>query len=74
MLLAGEGGLACMARSLSVDLRRRVVDQILAMLSEASIGYVSDRETDDSSGLYDAVLDCKEGGAWTWTTAGSTSA
>jgi putative ATP-binding cassette transporter len=49
------------------------VRQILGMLSKASIGYVSDEETDDSSDLYDAVLDCKEGGAWTWTTTGSMS-
>src|SRR5579863_5145901 len=33
MLLAGEGGWRCMARSLSVDLRRRVVEAIAGGLS-----------------------------------------
>ncbi len=43
------------------------VSQILGMLSLASIGYVANGEADGRSDLYDAVLECKEGGAWTWT-------
>jgi vitamin B12/bleomycin/antimicrobial peptide transport system ATP-binding/permease protein len=50
------------------------VGQILGMLSQASIAYVSNGEADGRSDLYDTVLDCKEDGAWTLTTAGSTSA
>jgi putative ATP-binding cassette transporter len=49
------------------------IGQVLAMLSEASIGSVSDEETDNSRDQYDAVLNCKEDGAWTWSTAGSIS-
>jgi putative ATP-binding cassette transporter len=43
------------------------VSQILGMLSQASIGYVANGQPDERSDLYDAVLDCQEGGAWTWT-------
>jgi hypothetical protein len=46
------------------------VSQILGMLSRASIAYVNGA-AGDSGDLYDTALDCKEGGAWTWTTAGS---
>lgn len=49
------------------------VSQILGMLARASIAYVSNGEADERSDLYDTVLDCKEDGAWTLTTAGSTS-
>jgi putative ATP-binding cassette transporter len=45
--------------------------QILDMLSEASIGYVSNDGADERRDLYGAVLDCKEGGRWTWTTGRS---
>ena len=41
--------------------------QLLNLLSEASIGYICNCEADDCRDLYDAVLDCKEGGGWTWT-------
>ena len=47
--------------------------QIFGMLSQASIGYLSNGEGDERGDLYDAVLDCKEKGVWTWTTAGSMS-
>ena len=43
------------------------------MLARASIAYVSNGEADERSDLYDRVLDLKENGAWTLTTAGSTS-
>jgi vitamin B12/bleomycin/antimicrobial peptide transport system ATP-binding/permease protein len=49
------------------------VGQILGMLSQASIAYVGNGGAADRGDLYDAVLDCKEGGAWTWTAASSTS-
>src|SRR5271169_1655042 len=42
------------------------VDQILGMLSQASIAYVGSGGAADRGDLYDAVLECKEGGAWTW--------
>jgi putative ATP-binding cassette transporter len=47
------------------------VSQILGMLSRASIAYVSNGAAGDHGDLYDTALDCKEGGAWTWTTASS---
>ena len=49
------------------------VGQILGMLSQASIAYVGNGGAADRDDLYDAVLDCKEGGAWTWITDGSMS-
>lgn len=49
------------------------VSQILGMLSQASIGYVSNGAADERSELFNAVLDCKEAGAWTWITGGSMS-
>jgi putative ATP-binding cassette transporter len=49
------------------------VSQILGMLARASIAYVSNGEADERSDLYDTVLDYKEDGAWTLTTAGPTS-
>jgi len=45
--------------------------QLLGMLSKASIGYICNCEADDCRDLYDTVLDCKEGGGWTWTAGGS---
>ncbi len=45
--------------------------QLLSMLSKASIGYICNCETDGCRDLYDTVLDCKEGGGWTWTAGGS---
>ncbi|HME84868.1 MAG TPA: SbmA/BacA-like family transporter, partial [Roseiarcus sp.] len=45
--------------------------QLLSMLSKASIGYICNCEADDCRDLYDTVLDCKEGGGWTWTAGGS---
>jgi putative ATP-binding cassette transporter len=47
------------------------VSQILGMLSRASIACVSNGAAGDHGDLYNAALDCKEGGAWTWTTASS---
>ena len=46
--------------------------QLLSMLSKASIGYICNCEADDCRDLYDTVLDCKEGGGWTWTAGAST--
>jgi putative ATP-binding cassette transporter len=43
------------------------VHKILHMLSESSIGYINNGEANDSLDLYDAVLECGEGGGWTWT-------
>jgi hypothetical protein len=43
------------------------------MLSQASIAYVGNDGAADRGDLYDAVLACKEGGAWTWITDGSMS-
>jgi putative ATP-binding cassette transporter len=47
--------------------------QILDMLSQASIAYVMNAAADECSELFNAVLNCKEGGAWTWTGANSMS-
>jgi putative ATP-binding cassette transporter len=47
--------------------------QLLSMLSKASIGYICNCEANGCHDLYDAVLDCKEGGGWTWTAGGSAS-
>lgn len=49
------------------------VGQILGMLSQASIAYLGNDGAADRGDLYDAVLACKEGGAWTWITDGSMS-
>ena len=49
------------------------VGQILRMLSQASIAYVRNGGAADRGDPYDAVLACKEGGAWTWITDGSMS-
>ena len=46
--------------------------QLLSMLSKASIGYICNCEADGCRDLYDTVLDCKEGGGWTWIAGGST--
>jgi hypothetical protein len=43
------------------------------MLSKASIGYICNCEANGCHDLYDAVLDCKEGGGWTWIAGGSTA-
>ena len=45
--------------------------ELLSMLSKASIGYICNGEADGCHDLYDTVLDCKEGGGWTWTAGGS---
>jgi vitamin B12/bleomycin/antimicrobial peptide transport system ATP-binding/permease protein len=46
--------------------------QLLSMLSKASIGYICNCEADGCRDLYDTVLDCKEGGGWTWAAGVST--
>jgi putative ATP-binding cassette transporter len=44
------------------------VPQILHMLSERSITYINNNgEAEVSRDLYDAVLECREDGSWTWT-------
>ena len=50
-----------------VTLTPNEVRQILGMLSKASIGYICNGEDDSWGELFDAVLDCEEGGGWTWT-------
>ena len=42
-------------------------NHILHMLSETSITYINNGETDDTREIYDAVLECGEDGGWTWT-------
>jgi putative ATP-binding cassette transporter len=42
------------------------VHKILHMLSESSIAYINNGEANDSLDLYDAVLECEEGGGRTW--------
>jgi putative ATP-binding cassette transporter len=49
-----------------VTLTSNEVRQILGMLSKASIGYICNGEDDSCGELFDAVLDCEEGGGWTW--------
>jgi putative ATP-binding cassette transporter len=46
------------------------VHQILSMLSERSIACVNIGEPDAPRELYDAVLECKEDGSWTWAPGG----
>jgi putative ATP-binding cassette transporter len=77
-LLACLHVLLAAARVVLVDriqetLTSNEVSQILGMLSQASIGYLSNGEADERSELYNAVLDCKQDSAWAWTTAGSIS-
>jgi vitamin B12/bleomycin/antimicrobial peptide transport system ATP-binding/permease protein len=43
------------------------IERLLRMLSESSIAYVNNGEADEPHDLYDAVLECGENGAWTWT-------
>ncbi len=43
------------------------VHKILRMLAESSITYVNIGAANESPGLYDAVLECSEDGAWAWT-------
>jgi len=47
------------------------VQNILHMLSESSIAYINNGEANDSLDLYDAVLECGEGGDWTWAPVSS---
>jgi putative ATP-binding cassette transporter len=42
------------------------VHTILRLLSERSIAYINQSETDDTCELYDAALECREDGSWTW--------
>jgi vitamin B12/bleomycin/antimicrobial peptide transport system ATP-binding/permease protein len=43
------------------------IQRLLRMLSEKSIAYVNNGDADEPYDLYDAVLECGENGAWTWT-------
>jgi putative ATP-binding cassette transporter len=43
------------------------VRTVLNMLSQRSISYIYHQEADESRDLYDAVLECREDGGWTWT-------
>jgi putative ATP-binding cassette transporter len=40
---------------------------LLRKLSEHSIGYVNSGGENESRDLYDAVLECREDGSWTWS-------
>jgi len=44
------------------------IKKILHLLSDRSISYLSLGEAGDSADLYDAVLECIDDGAWTWST------
>ncbi len=44
-----------------------LVETILRMMAERSIAYVDHEQSEVSADLYDAVLECSESGAWTWT-------
>jgi putative ATP-binding cassette transporter len=50
----------------STALSPDLVEKILRMLSRNSITYINNGEADESSGLYDAVLQIDEQGNWTW--------
>jgi ABC-type uncharacterized transport system fused permease/ATPase subunit len=43
------------------------VHKILRMLSRGSITYINNGDEDGSLDLYDAILECGENGAWTWS-------
>ncbi len=43
------------------------IQRLLHKLSENSIAYVNNADADEPHDLYDAVLECGEDGAWTWT-------
>jgi putative ATP-binding cassette transporter len=43
------------------------IPRVLKMLQERSIAYIHHAEEDVSTDLYDAFLEYREGGAWTWT-------
>ena len=43
------------------------IQRLLHTLSESSIAYVNNGDADEPHDLYDAVLECGEDGAWTWT-------
>ncbi len=44
---------------------------ILRMMAERAIAYVDHEQAEASFELYDAVLECSESGAWTWTDRGA---
>jgi putative ATP-binding cassette transporter len=44
------------------------VYRILHLLSERSVAYINHSDVHDACELYDAVLECKEDGSWTWKT------
>jgi putative ATP-binding cassette transporter len=46
------------------------VKQVLRLLSNSSIGYLTIGEATDQLDLYDAVLEIAEDGAWTWKELG----
>lgn len=55
----------------STALSTEVLEKILRMLTRHSITYINNGEADESSGLYDAVLQIDEQGEWTWRQAGN---
>jgi vitamin B12/bleomycin/antimicrobial peptide transport system ATP-binding/permease protein len=68
-LLLASPRLAFLDR-ISEALEPELVEIILRMMAERSIGYVDHEQAVASSELYDAVLECSESGDWSWT-AGS---
>jgi vitamin B12/bleomycin/antimicrobial peptide transport system ATP-binding/permease protein len=42
------------------------VHKLLQMLTERSIAFINCEPADDSRDVYDAVLECREDGGWTW--------
>jgi vitamin B12/bleomycin/antimicrobial peptide transport system ATP-binding/permease protein len=47
------------------------IHTMLRLLSRHAISYINIGEDRDSHDFYDAVLECKEGGGWTWTANGA---
>ena len=44
-----------------------LVGTLLRMMAERSIAYIDHEQADASPELYDAVLECRESGEWTWS-------
>ncbi len=44
-----------------------LVGTLLRMMAERSIAYIDHEQADASPDLYDAVLECRESGEWTWS-------
>ncbi|NRQ17650.1 ABC transporter ATP-binding protein/permease [Ensifer sesbaniae] len=51
---------------IETTLGQKLFDKVLALFSEKSIACVSNSERPDNRDLYEAVLECHDGGKWTW--------